>query len=425
MDINIEAFHRAKIKTREKEYEGIILKRPQLAKKGYLVLKVDSGYNIGIKKQKIDSVEDLGPVKSKDEKKERKKPSRGDKPPVSIVSTGGTIASRVDYLTGGVDSAFDASELISAVPELDDLAFLNAQVACNKFSENMQPGDWKRIAETAYNEIKDHVLDEDNKGGIVVTHGTDTMAYTAAALSFMLSSPVPVVLTGAQRSSDRGSSDASMNLIHSTRVAAKADLSGAYVLMHSGMSDNSSAIHLGTRSRKLHSSRRDAFHSVNTGIVGKVGEKIELNYRPFSRNERELDLNTNLNENVALLKYHPGLDPQVIDSLSKWCDGMILEGTGLGHVSEGLVSNISDAVSSGVTVCMCTQTVYGRVNMNVYSTGRKLLDAGVIPLGDMLSEVSYVKLMWVLGNYGKKDKIEEMMLTGLAGELSDRSPLFY
>jgi len=402
------------IKTKEKTYEGILMERPTLAKDKFVVIKLESGYNVGIKKDKIDSIK---PIKKK-HKAEEFKPAKHKKDPrkpgISILATGGTIASRVDYLTGGVHSAFSAEELISAVPELEEIANLSGRQVFNKFSENVQPKDWVRIAEETAKEIKRKAA------GVVITHGTDTMHYTSAALAFMLKTPIPVVITGAQRSSDRGSSDAAFNLINSARVAANGKVGEVCVVMHAEPSDTYCLIHPATKVRKLHSSRRDAFRSVNSKPLGKASEDgVEFFQKMNKGNKLELD--TKLEEKVSLLKYHPGTNSKIIDNLVKEnYKGIVLEGTGLGHTSEALFDSIGNAINSGAAVAMTSQTIFGAVNMNVYSTGRNLLDMGVIPCADMLSETAYVKLMFVLGHTKKQEKAREMMLTNYARELTER-----
>jgi len=401
------------IKTKEKTYEGILMERPALAKDKFVVIKLESGYNIGIKEDKIDSIK---PTKKK-HKVEEFKPARHrrdpKKPDISILATGGTIASRVDYLTGGVHSAFSAEELISAVPELEEIANLSGRQLFNKFSENIQPEDWIKIAKETAKEIKRKAA------GVVITHGTDTMHYTSAALAFMLKTPVPVVITGAQRSSDRGSSDAAFNLINSARAAANGKFGEVCVVMHAEPSDSHCLIHPATKVRKMHSSRRDAFRSVNSKPLGKASEEGVEFFQKMSKGNK-LELDTKLEEKVSLLKYHPGMNSKIIDNLIKEnYKGIVLEGTGLGHTSEALFDSIENAINSGVAVAMTSQTIFGTVNMNVYSTGRKLLDMGVIACGDTLSETAYVKLMFVLGHTKKQDKVREMMLTNYARELTE------
>ncbi|MBN2014217.1 MAG: Glu-tRNA(Gln) amidotransferase subunit GatD [Candidatus Altiarchaeota archaeon] len=402
------------IETEDGKYTGILMERPELAGDKHMVIKLESGYNIGIKKDKIKKIRKIS-TRIREEfklKKHERDPSKKD---ISILATGGTIASRVDYITGGVHSAFSAEELISAVPELGEIANVQGRQIFNKFSENVAPTDWVTIAEAVYEEIKKKA------SGVVITHGTDTMGYTSAAVAFMLQTSVPVVLTGAQRSSDRGSSDAATNLIHSAIVASCGNFSEVVVVMHAESSDSYSFIHPATKVKKLHSSRRDAFKTVNTKPLGRVfREGVE--FMQEVKKDKELTLDTKLDEQVFLLKYFPGLKPSVIDSLvDGGYHGIVLEGTGLGHTAEGLFEGIREAINSDVVVAMTSQTIFGRVNMNVYSTGRILLDTGVIPCEDMLSETAYVKLMWVLGHTRKPDKVREMMLTNYAREVSERS----
>jgi len=406
---------KVEIETVDGKYTGILMERPELADDKHVVIKLESGYNIGISLDRIREIKKIEAGIKREGfrlKRHKRDPSKRD---ISILATGGTIASRVDYITGGVHSAFSAEELISAVPELEEIANIHGRQIFNKFSENIVPEDWIKIARVTASEIKKGV------DGIVITHGTDTMGYTSAALAFMLKTPIPVVLTGAQRSSDRGSSDAPLNLIHSAIVASKADLSEVVVVMHGETSDSFSLIHPGTRVRKLHTSRRDAFRTVNSRPLGRVSMKgIEFLREPKSDNKLKLD--TKLEERVFLLKYFPGLNPEVIDNLVKLdYNGIVIEGTGLGHTSELLFERIKDAIDSGVFIAMTSQTIFGRVNMNVYSTGRILQDIGVIPCEDMLSETAYVKLMWCLGHTKKPERLREMMLTNYAGEITERS----
>ena len=401
------------IKTKEKTYVGILMERPVLAKDKVVVIKLESGYNIGITEDKIDTIKPIKKKLKAEEFKPGKHRKDPKKPNISVLATGGTIASRVDYLTGGVHSAFSAEELISAVPELEEIANLSGRQLFNKFSENMQPEDWIKIAEETAKEIKK------KSAGVVITHGTDTMHYTSAALAFMLKTPVPVVLTGAQRSSDRGSSDAAFNLINSARVAANGKFGEVCVVMHAEPSDSHCLIHPATKVRKMHSSRRDAFRSVNSKPLGKVSEEGIGFFQEMNKGNK-LELDTKLEEKVSLLKYHPGMNSKIIDNLVKEnYKGIVLEGTGLGHTSEDLFDSIENAISSGVAVAMASQTIFGAVNMNVYSTGRKLLDMGVIACGDMLSETAYVKLMFVLGHTKKQEKAREMMLANYARELTE------
>jgi glutamyl-tRNA(Gln) amidotransferase subunit D len=423
---NFKSGDKLKIDTKDGTCVGILMPRPELADDKHIVIKLDSGYNIGIDKEKIKNIALIESQIPKEKFELKRAEFDKNKPKISILATGGTIASRIDYITGGVHSAFSADELISAVPELEEIANVSGKQIFNKFSENINPKDWIEIAKAAYEEIKK------GANGVVITHGTDTMGYTAAALSFMLKTPVPVVITGAQRSSDRGSSDAAVNLINAATAAAKCDFGGVFVVMHGKSSDSFDLIHPGTKVKKLHSSRRDAFKTVNDVPIGKVESgKIEYFknsnfYKNFIENEKnkntELKLDAKLEKKVALIKYFPGMAPDVIENLiSLDYRGIVIEGTGLGHVNENLIGTLKKAVDSRISVFMATQTMNGRVNMRVYATGRNLLNAGVISCEDMLSETALVKLMWVLGHTNDPGKVKEMMLANYAGEISEKS----
>ncbi|MEM4340856.1 MAG: Glu-tRNA(Gln) amidotransferase subunit GatD, partial [Candidatus Nitrosocaldus sp.] len=260
--------------------------------------------------------------------------------------------------------------------------------------------------------------------GIVIAHGTDTMHYTSSALSFALQNlPVPVVLVGAQRSSDRPSSDAAANLIGASLFAANADASGVFIVMHNGKSDDRIAVHIGTRVRKNHTSSRDAFKSIDTEPIAlvdvdssRIDMMLELNVRRRRDKARRPIVRTRFNEHVALIKFYPGLDPSMIEHLiSKGYRGLVLEGTGLGHVSKGCFNAIRDAIDSNMLVCMTSQCIWGRLRMTVYETGRDLLSMGVVPL-DMLPETALVKVMWVLANSSSMDEAKSMLLSNMAME---------
>jgi glutamyl-tRNA(Gln) amidotransferase subunit D len=391
-----------------------------------LVVKLDNGYNFGIKFDKTTQLRLLkkgkpivfrpAPFKPKFEK---------DKPTVSILGCGGTIASRVEYTTGAVFPAFSPGDLLLSFPEMGDIANIKGRKLFDLFSEDMAPSHWQIIAREVEKEIKDRA------DGIVLMHGTDTLHYTSAALSFMLQNlPVPVVLVGAQRSSDRGSSDNAMNLLCSTLAAAKSDIAEVMVCMHGSMSDDFCFLHQGTRVRKLHTSRRDAFQSVNALPYAKVWyreRRIDYQRNDFQkRGERTLKVDDKMNPNVVMIQTYPGIKPELIDDLSKFCEGVVIAGTGLGHVptnpsndklAKSILPAIKSLIASGIPVVIAPQTIFGRLNMNVYSAGRMLSEVGVIGNGcDWTPETAFVKLMWVLGHTKEMGKVREMMLTNYVGE---------
>ena len=407
-----------KIVTKTTEYSGNILPRYEYSNEEFIVIKMSSGYNIGIDSNSITSIKK---IKSGEEPKFNP-PTKPDVketlPKISILGTGGTIASRIDYKTGAVNPAFSAEELYSIIPELSDYANINTELISNIASEQMNPEDWKNMAEKVIEKIRDE------NQGIIIGHGTDTMAYTSAALSFALvNCPIPVILTGAQRSTDRPSSDASLNMISSVIVASKNQLNGVYLAMHSSIEDNEVSIHCGTRVRKNHTSRRDAFQSIGIEPIAIVNQGNVTINKKFNDDKNKFEVKVNFDENVSLLKFHPGFNPKIIDSIvDSNAKGIILEGTGLGHVNSKCNSAIKRAIDKGMFVGMTSQCLNGRIKMTVYSAGRDLLKLGVIPLEDMLPETALVKLMWAYGNY-KDEEIQKIMTTNIAGEFTERSIL--
>ena len=397
------------------EHEGMLLEKPDYSNENTIILKLDSGYNIGIdiKDAKIEKISEgkkpqieLDPVDKKISDKKKN---------LSILSTGGTVASVIDYKTGAVHPAFTADDLLKATPELVDYANINAKAIFNILSENMTPEYWKKTATTIYDEINN------GADGIIIAHGTDTMHYTASALSFMIDSPVPIVLTGAQRSSDRPSSDAFTNLMASVN-AAKSDIAEVTICMHGTEDDSYCDLHRGTRARKMHTSRRDTFTSINMNPLARIeNNKVTINdtqVKYTKRNEKELSLNTNLADKVALIKMYPGISPEIIDIyVDKNYDGIVIEGTGLGHCSDDVITSITRATSEDIPVVMTSQCLFGRTNMNVYSSGRRLLQNNVIGVGDMLPETAYTKLLWAAGQTDNVSEIYEIMKTNLKGEM--------
>ncbi len=395
-------------------YEGVLMPS---RRKDHVVIKLDNGYNIGLKvpESNLKLVE-----KGHELKVPPLPPLRARKglPKVSILSTGGTIASKVDYRTGAVTCQFSANEIAAAIPELEEIANYNARIIYQILSENMRADYWMELARAVAEEIRG------GSQGVIITHGTDTMMYTAAALSFMLRTPVPVVIVGSQRSSDRPSSDAAMNAICAATVATS-DIAEVCVVMHGTTSDSYCAIHRGTRVRKMHTSRRDAFWSMNRHMIGKVDyatRRIETSVPYRHRGEVELEIMDKIEPMCALVKYTPGASPEIMDYyIDKGYKGIVLEGTGLGHVASNWIDSIKRATDTGIPVVVTSQCLRGRINDRVYDTGRYMLDAGAIEGEDMLPEVALVKLMWALGN--RPDEVGTLMKTSIAGEISHSTPM--
>jgi len=399
-------------------YEGVVM--PTATRN--VVIKLDSGYNIGIRQEntEIEVIERGGRLKTEKEAKEgavkgeetRKREVKEGLPALSILSTGGTIASKVDYRTGAVSPQFSTEDILEAIPELGQIANIKGKVIYSILSENMRAEYWRKLAAEVYNEIKN------GAEGIIVTHGTDTMGYTAAALSFMVQTPVPVVLVGSQRSSDRPSSDAAMNTICAAKVACS-DLAEVVVVMHGSTSDNFCLIHRGTKVRKMHTSARDAFQSINDTPIGKViydaTDINKIRFEFFSaytkRGENELELSDKLEDKCCLIKFYPGADPAILDFFiaQQGYKGIVLEGTGLGHVSAEWIPGVARAIKQGIPVVMTSQCLYGTICDRVYDTGRDLLRAGIIEGEDMLPETALVKLMWVLGQTSDMEEVRRLM----------------
>jgi glutamyl-tRNA(Gln) amidotransferase subunit D len=376
------------------------------------VVKLDSGYNIGVDPLSctfFGHPADFPPKKSE-------VLQNTDLPHLSIVSTGGTIASRIDYRTGSVTSQFDANDILVAIPELAKVANYRTIPLATILSENMTPVIWQELARAVYKEIKKGVT------GVIITHGTDTMAYSSAAISFMIDTPVPVVFVGSQRSADRPSSDNAMNAVCAAS-AATSDLGEVAVVMHATTNDDTCAIHRGTRVRKMHSSRRDAFRSMGIDPIGSVAypsREVTLKSYALRRGGQTLALHDKLEEHCGLVQFYPGMSPGLLKAYEGY-KGLVLAGTGLGHVSTTLLPSLKKLIKSGTIVMMTTQCMQGRVCDRVYDTGRDLLTAGVIEGGDMLPEVALVKMMWVLGNERDPERAAALMQTDLKGECNRRS----
>ena len=415
------------VKTDEKSLEGVLMPSPLLAENEQILVKLESGYNIGFHK---GSVKELLVLKKHEPNPQHQQDgqttqSDSSNERISLLSTGGTISSRVDYRTGGVAASLSASELLDSMPELEGDIDLRARAVMNVMSEDMNPRLWLKLAK--------EVAEELNSGaeGVVVLHGTDTMHYSTAALSFLLNkTSKPIVFTGAQRSIDRGSSDGFMNIACSI-ILARADYAGVALLMHENMDDESCLAHHGTRVRKMHTSRRDAFKSINAPPLAKVSHRgVDFKSKHGLRGLGETFIEGGLNDKVGFVKAYPGMNPELIDFyVDRGYRGIVFEGTALGHLPvsrEGysLLPKIERALDEGLFLTMSTQTLNGRVHPHVYSNLRELSSRGVVYLGDMLAETAYVKLMWVLDKDIGNAEAGELMLKPVSGELSERSLVY-
>ena len=402
-------------------FEGVILPRSETFDDLHVVLKLKTGYNVGIHVDRIESIEELGFKEAIYKIPEKVFPVTPDLPNVTLLGTGGTIASRLDYRTGAVIPAFTPGELYGAVPELADLCNLTTRKIFGVFSENMSWVEYVTLAEAVGEAI------EGGAEGIVIGHGTDTMGHTASVLSFMVqNSPVPIVVVGSQRSSDRPSSDAALNLIHAVSAAARGDIAEVQICMFGPTSDRYGLLHRGTRCRKMHSSYRSAFRTIGDiplKVVDRDGfTTINPDYLPRDHS-RKVRIDTLHDDRVTILYYYPGMKPDLVDALvEKGYRGIVIAGTGLGHVNKPLFPALKRAIDQGVHVVMTVQTLWGFAQMYVYDTGRDLLDVGVVPLDNMLPETALMKLGWVLGHTDEHDEVMAMMRNPLSHEISEREP---
>lgn len=417
----VRVWGKVRIDTTRGVFEGTILPRSENDDDRHLVLKFKTGYNIGISIDTIQNIKELGYKKAKYQIPEKEFPYSDDKPNVKLFGTGGTIASRLDYRTGAVIPAFTPGELYGAVPELADICNITTEKLFAVFSENMGPKQYITLAKAIGKEIERGI------DGIIVGHGTDTLHHTAAVLTFMVQNlPVPIVLVGSQRSSDRPSSDAALNLMHAAYAAGHSDIAEVSVCMFGPTSDEYGFLHRGTRVRKMHSSYRSTFRTIGDIPVAKVTKnsvdllKDTYNHR---RKDRKVKIMPYFEEKVSIVYYYPNMQPDIIDSLiDNGYKGIVIAGTGLGHVNKPLYPAIIRAVKKNIAIYMTVQTIWGYVHMYVYDTGRDLMARGIIPAGNMLPEVAYIKLGWALGQTDDLEKVKEIMLTPINDEITEREP---
>ncbi|MBI4718025.1 MAG: Glu-tRNA(Gln) amidotransferase subunit GatD [Planctomycetes bacterium] len=402
-------------------FRGLVLPRSETADDRHIVLKLASGYNVGIAAEAVTRITVLGRREANYKLPEKQFPHSRTKPNVVLLGTGGTIASRLDYRTGAVIPAFSPGELYGSVPELAAFCNLRTESLFSVFSENMGPRQYQGLAERIAEEVAAGV------DGIVIGHGTDTMHHTAAILSFMVQElPVPVVMVGSQRSADRPSSDAAINLIHAVKAAAESDIAEVMVCMFGPTSDQYGLLHRGTRVRKMHTSYRSTFRTIGDIPLGMIDAARIVYFRhDFHRRrpERSVKLNTAFEEKVTILYYYPNMKPDVVDAVvDKGYRGIVIAGTGLGHVNKPLYPALKRAVQRGVHVYMTAQTLWGYVQMYVYETGREIMELGVVPAANMLPETAYVKLCWALGQSNDPEQVKRIMLTPVCDETTAREP---
>ena len=416
---------RVRIITFDEIREGILMPNEETDS---VVIKLDNGYNAGIDNKKVKEIKVIEKYKAKEKiKKEIRKDSK--KTTIAILHTGGTIAGKVDYRTGGVVARFAPEEILEMFPELFEIANFDSKLIANMWSEDLRFKHYSLMCKAIEEEVKKGV------NGIILTHGTDTMAYSSAALSFALENlGIPVILVGSQRSSDRGSSDAAVNLICAAEFITKTDFAGVAICMHEGTSDNNCLIMPACKTRKLHTSRRDAFKVVNDKAIARINyetRKIDIIKKDYDKKskDKKLIVKDKFEEKVGILKMHPNMFPEQFEFFRNY-NGLVIEGTGLGQAPVGIPNDlckiharnldaIKKIIKNGCLVVMASQCIFGRVQMHVYSNAIDLVNAGVIPGEDMLPETAFVKLAWLLGNY-KKEDVKALITKNLRGEINER-----
>lgn len=420
-NFNVRVWGQTTIETSRGNFVGTVLPRSENDDDRHIVLKIPTGYNVGIDVANIITMKETGYKKANYKIPEKEFPYTEGLPKVKLIGTGGTIASRLDYRTGAVIPAFSPGELYGAVPELADICNLTTEKVFAVFSENMGPEQYKQLAVAIGKEIENGI------DGIVIGHGTDTLHHTAAALTYMIQDPpVPIVLVGSQRSSDRPSSDAALNLMHACYTAGNADIAEVMVCMFGPTSDEYGLLHRGTRVRKMHSSYRSTFRTLGDIPLARVSRdgvipiKKDYNSR---RKDRKVKIMPYFEEKVAIIYYYPNMMPDMVDSLvDNGYKGIIIAGTGLGHVNKPLYPALERANKKGVAVYMTVQTLWGYVQMFVYETGREMMALGVVPAENMLPEVAWVKLGWALGQTNDLEEVKNIMLTPINDDITRREP---
>jgi glutamyl-tRNA(Gln) amidotransferase subunit D len=417
---------RIEIITDSEKLQGLFVKEDKEA----IFLKLPSGYNVGIAKAGIKGITGHANQKHTEETHEvNKHHDKKGLPKISLLHTGGTIASKVDYSTGAVVAQFTPEEILTLFPDLGHMANINSRLISNIMSENMRFHHYNLLAKAVIEEIND------GSNGVIITHGTDFLHYTAAALSFILENvTIPVVIIGSQRSSDRPSTDSQGNLMAAANFVAKSRMKGVFVCLHEDLNDENCLVIEGVNARKMHTTRRDAFRPINKTAVARVGMtsgKIETIRKPMEPAGDFKPKYFDERLRIGMVKIHPQMFAEELKAFEGF-NGLIIEGTGIGHAqiiacddksneNEKLKEALS-GLAKKMPVAIAPQTIYGRINMNIYSPGRQLLDMGIIGnYCDMTPETAFVKLAWLVSNYEwEYNQIKELYEKNLRGEISER-----
>lgn len=325
---------------------------------------------------------------------------------VLMITTGGTISSV--YTNEGIKPT-GSYEILKHI-ESSKLPFnLHTLDLLTLDSTNVQPEEWKIIADAVYQACSKY-------DGVVITHGTDTMAYTASMLSFMLvNPPIPIVLTGSQLPISAPETDAISN-IYTAFSMATSNTGGVYIAFNR-------KIILGTRGVKTRTSSYGAFESINmqyVGVLDRDGLSINETVLPPKQNKSFM-FDTKIDTNVFLLKLTPGTDPNIIDLLLETgIHGIVIEAFGTGGIQivrRDFSKKIELATSRNIPVVVCSQCLYEGSDFSIYEVGRKALEKGAIQAYDMTTESTITKLMWALAHYNTVEQVKNFFELSIAGEL--------
>lgn len=427
----------------EATHEGLVLPSPAPR---HISIKLDNGYNVNYPQENIISWENVSVEQTASSLVLNSPEASSDLPKVRLIHTGGTIASKVDYATGAVDARFEPEELLDAIPELASIAQLDALKIGNMFSDDIRPQHWNLISEACAAAFADGCR------GVVISHGTDTMHITASAVGFAFAGkgetpPGPIAMVGSQRSSDRGSSDATENLLAAVHWAAYGPEptgeagDACVVVMHDSQSDGTMAVHSGFAVRKMHSSRRDAFQAVNGQPLAHVSitsEGIETKLNPDylkmqennpGRPKTQRPTKFEQGQRIAQFMAGPWLHAEHIEAvIATGVQGVVIHGTGLGHLpiedpqkdapeNKQLWRVLTRCMNRELPVVVVNQCINGPVDMNVYSKGRKQIDMGILGHGiSSTPEAITVKTHWCLS---QGLELKKTLAKNLCGEHRD------
>ncbi len=398
-------------------HEGVLLSP---ASPEHITIKLANGYNVTFAENEVTSMTLIGDAIIHSEQIATPMNEDSNLPEVWILHTGGTIASKVDYVTGAVTAQFEPDELLNAVPELAQHARIRTLKLGNMWSDDIRARHWNLMMNATKEAFEAGAV------GVVITHGTDTMHYSAAAAAFAWSGnggrpPGRIVFTGSQRSSDRGSTDGTENLLAAVHWAAHGpeptgmDGDSSVIVMHAGSDDGICAVLPGCSTRKFHSSRRDAFHGINTEPLAfvhvargggcNIQGTLNVASRPIATEP------VPFNENVRILQLMAGAHlfaDQVTLAKKAGYDAILFHGTGLGHLpienpnedspeNAEMLDAITEFCEGGGVAVMTTQCIHGPVHMDVYSKGRDQQALGIIGNHTTISpDAALIKLHFLL-----------------------------